>query len=598
MAAIISEKFRIFNAKQFLESLGEGADDASADRTRMYFFVGKSSSWNGYLEVFNVSGTFAVNDVVYEGNDVNTATFKGTVEAVYPNSLLLNTILPTATATPSFGTVITNGTATAKTGTYRYATEEVPPVPLDNAEEKGDVYDEIIAAKRILADNARLVTPRYNWNIQTNPKFDMYRPNYAATPGGGGAIGTSTALGASSLSGSKFYVMNSQYEVFKCLYNGQDPTNTAGQNVTYEPKSQPTAGQGTFDSATGVYTEPSGTAGYIWKHLFTLSTGDVLAFLSTDFMPVAATTDASRTAVEALAVDGGIHVAVVRDVGTGLPASATELYTPVKGDGTGAIVKFATNGSGEVTSASMQAAGSGYTYGNIILSTATVFTDAALTTNAAAFTGSAYIETVISPEGGHGSDVDVELFAKRVMKNIRLTYAEGQGDFPVDNDFRRIGIIQDPLDYGTTTYASNSTLRGTHALKVNGTGNDYVVDEVISQTVTGGTAKGTVVSWDSTNQIVKYFQSPTVHTDAGVVLAFESNAANAVVGAQSAASRNVVTTEGTSGTPSVVADVSFVEGKASAEIEPNSGDIVYIENRRQITRAADQIEDIKLVIEF
>ncbi len=598
MAAIISEKFRIFNAKQFLESLGEGADDTSADRTRMYFFVGRSAGWNGYLEIFNVSGTFAVNDVVYEGNDVNTATFKGTVEAVYPNSLLLNTILPTANATPSFGTVITNGTATAKTGTYRYATEEVPPIPLDNASEKGDVYDEIIAAKRILSDNARLVTPRYNWNIQTNPKFDMYRPNYSPTAGGGGSIGTQTALGSNSLSGSKYYVMNSQYEVFKCLYNGQDPTNTAGQNATYEPKSQPSAGQGTFDSATGVYTEPSGTAGYIWKHVFTLSTGDVLAFLSTDFMPIAAATDASRTAVEALAVDGAIHVAVVRDAGTGLPASASDLYTPVKGDGTGAIVKFATNANGEVTSASMQAVGSGYTYGNIVLSTTTVFTDAALTTNPSAFTGSAYIETVISPEGGHGSDVDVELFGKRVMTNIRLTYAEGQGDFPVDNDFRRIGIIQDPYDYGTTTFASNSTLRGTHALKVNGTGADYVVDEIISQTVTGGTAKGTVVSWDSTNQILKYFQSPNVHTDAGVVLAFESNAANAVVGTTSAASRNVVTTEGTSGTPSVVADVSFVEGKASAEIEPDSGDIVYIENRRQITRAADQIEDIKLVIEF
>ena len=597
MAAIISEKFRIFNAKQFLESLGEGADDASADRTRMYFFVGRSTKWNGYLEIFNVSGTFAVNDVIYTGNDVNTATFKGTVEAVYPNSLLLNTILPSATATPSFGTVITNGTATAKTGTYRYATEEVPPIPLDNASEKGDVYDEIIAAKRILSDNARLVVPRYNWNTQTNPKFDMYRPNYAPTPGGGGAIGTQTALGSTSLPGSKFYVMNSNYEVFKCLYNGQDETNTAGQNVTYEPKSQPSAGQGTFDSATGVYTEPSGTAGYIWKHVFTLPTGDVLAFLSTDFMPIAAATDASRTAVEALAVDGAIHVAVVRDAGTNLPASAT-LYTPVKGDGTGAIVKFETNASGEVSSASMQAVGSGYTYGNLILTTATVFTDTALTTNPGAFTGSAYIEVAISPEGGHGSNADVELFGKRVMTNVRLTYAEGQGDFPVDNDFRRIGIIQDPYDYGTTTFASNSTLRGTHALKVNGTGADYVVDEIISQTVTGGTAKGTVVSWDSTNQILKYFQSPNVHTDAGVVLAFESNAANAVIGTTSAASRNVVTTEGTSGTPSVVADVSFVEGKASAEIAPNSGDIVYIENRRQITRAADQIEDIKLVIEF
>tara|TARA_B100000287_G_scaffold383650_1_gene389569 strand:+ start:254 stop:2047 length:1794 start_codon:yes stop_codon:yes gene_type:complete len=597
MAAIISEKFRIFNAKQFLESLGEGANDASADRTRMYFFVGRSAKWNGYLEIFNVSGTFAVNDVVYEGNDPNTATFKGTVEAVYPNSLLLNTILPTASATPSFGTSITNGTATAKTGVYRYANEEVPPIPLDNAEEKGEVYNEIIAAKRILSDNARLVVPRYNWNTQTNPKFDMYRPNYSPTPGGGGAIGTQTALGSSSLSGSKYYVMNSSYEVFKCIYNGQDPVNTAGQNATYEPKSQPSAGQGTFDSATGVYTEPAGTAGYIWKHIFTLPTGDVLAFLSTDFMPVVAKTEASRVAVEALAVDGAIHVAVVRDAGSNLPASAT-LYTPVKGDGTGAIVKFETNASGEVSSASMHAVGSGYTYGNLILSTTTVFTDSALTTNPGAFTGSAYIETVISPEGGHGSNVDVELFAKRVMTNVRLTYAEGQGDFPVDNDFRRIGIIQDPYEYGTTTYASDSTLRGTHALKLNGTGADYVVDELISQTVTGGTAKGTVVSWDSTNQILKYYQSPAVHTDGGVVLAFESNASNAVAGALTGASRNVVTTEGTSGTPSVVADVSFVEGLASAELEPNSGDIVYIENRRQITRAADQIEDIKLVIEF
>ena len=31
MAAIISDKFRIFNAKQVLESLSEGATDTSAD---------------------------------------------------------------------------------------------------------------------------------------------------------------------------------------------------------------------------------------------------------------------------------------------------------------------------------------------------------------------------------------------------------------------------------------------------------------------------------------------------------------------------------------------------------------------------------------
>ena len=125
------------------------------------------------------------------------------------------------------------------------------------------------------------------------------------------------------------------------------------------------------------------------------------------------------------------------------------------------------------------------------------------------------------------------------MTNIRLTYDEGQGDFPVDNDFRRIGIIQDPYEYGTTTFASASTLRGTSVLKVNGATGDYVADEIITQTVTGGTAKGTVVSWDATNGILKYYQSSSIHTDGGMVLAFESDASNAVVGATSTASGTV-----------------------------------------------------------
>jgi hypothetical protein len=181
------------------------------------------------------------------------------------------------------------------------------------------------------------------------------------------------------------------------------------------------------------------------------------------------------------------------------------------------------------------------------------------------------------------------------MTNIRLTYDEGSGDFPVDNDFRRIGIIQDPYDYGTTSFASSSTLRGTRVLKVNGATANYIADEVISQSVNGGanTAYGTVVSWDSANGILKYFQSPELHKETGMVWAFESDAANAVVGATSTASGSVDTAQNT-----ILSDISFTGGLASPELEPNSGEIVYIENRRQITRAPDQIEDIKLVIEF
>ena len=37
---------------------------------------------------------------------------------------------------------------------------------------------------------------------------------------------------------------------------------------------------------------------------------------------------------------------------------------------------------------------------------------------------------------------------------------------------------------------------------------------------------------------------------------------------------------------------------AKPEIASNSGQVVYIDNRRSISRANDQVEDIKIVIEF
>ena len=568
MAAIISEKFRIFNAKQFLESLSE------ASPTNMYFFVGRPQKWYAYLEIYNVSGTFQVGETVTGGG------LSGTVQEVHANSLLL--AVNNATSAPASGSTITGGTssATAKSSTYRYATEDAPPAPIDNQIEKAAVYDDIIAAKRITSTFARLVAPRYNWSLSTNPKFDMYRPNYSPTPGGGGTIGVQTALGSSALSGSKYYVMNSNYEVFKCLYNGQTPANPTGINATYEPKTSPTAGQGTY--ANGIFTESA--TGYIWKYMYTLSTADVIAFLSSDFLPMG-TYDGPAV------VDGAIHIAVIKDGGANMPTNGT-VYVGVDGDGTGAIVKITTSAGGAISSVTMEDVGSGYTYGNVRLVNGNIYTDAGLTNAATiAANASGAVEVIISPEGGHGSDLAAEFFAKRVMTNIRLTYAEGSGDFPVDNDFRRIGIIQDPFNFGTTTVASASTLRGTAALKLTGSG-DYTIDEEITQTVSGGTAKGRVVSWDSTNGILKYFQSPDLHTHNGKVLAFD-HATNNVTGATSSTARPIDGNQDTA-----LADISFTDGKANPEIAPNSGDIVYIENRRQITRAADQIEDIKLVIEF
>ena len=607
MAAIISDKFRIFNAKQFLESLTEGPTDTSAEKTRMYFFVGRPQPWRAYLEIYSKNATaFSVGDEVYEGT-YGPGVFRATIAAVNDSALLLTDVFGGAgvNTAPALGTALkcrtggdgTNGSgsdtgATAKSGIYRYATEDVPPLPLDNQREKRNLYDELIAAKRITDTFARTVIRRYNWDLVANPKFDMWKPDYAATPGGGGQIGKQTATGQNSIADAKFYVMNSSYEVFKCLYNGENPSNTTGQNATEEPT---TAG-GNYNSSTGLYTETTG-ANYIWKYMYTISTDDVLKFLSSDFLPIVLSNNASRQAVEAAAVDGAADVVLIEDAGLDLPASDT-LYTTIKGDGTGGIVEFITNVDGTITSARIVARGSGYTYANVLLTNGNLFAEQALSTNVTTGPNAVgALEIVLPPEGGHGSDHETELNGKRVMTNIRLTYAEGSGDFPVDNDFRRIGIIADPFNFGTTTFSTAETLSGLKSLKITSATADYSVDEKIQQTVSGGTAYGTVVSWtldsgSTTAGVLKYIQTTDAHTDQGVVRPFESSG-NAVGGETSTASGNVDTTNN-----DTLLGVTFSSGLATPEIENNSGDVIYVENRRLITRAPDQIEDIKLVIEF
>ena len=604
MAAIISDKFRIFNAKQFLESLTEGATDTSAERSRMYFFVGRPQPWKAYLEIHTKNSTsFVVGNEVYVGTYGSTA-FRATIAAVYDGALLLTDVFGSngVNSAPPLGSALKGRSggsggsdtgATAVSGVYRYATEDVPPLPLDNQREKVNLYDELIAAKRITDSFARTVIRRYNWDLVANPKYDMWKPDYSATPGGGGQVGKQGATGASSIADAKFYVMNSAYEVFKCLYNGEDPSNSTGQNATEEPS---VAG-GNYNSSTGIYTETTG-AGYIWKYMYTIPTDDVLKFLSSDFMPIVLPANASRTAVTGAAVAGAIDVVLIENAGSGLPASQT-LYTSIKGDGTGGKVKFVTNGAGTITSAEIEARGSGYTYGNVLLGNGNLFSDAGLS-SAVTTGGSAVgaLEVILPPQGGHGKDHEVELNGKRVMTNIRLTYSEGSGDFPVDNDFRRIGIIADPFNFGTTTFATADTLSGLKAIKITGATADYSVDETITQTVTGGTARGTVVSWtldsgSTTAGVLKYIQTNDEHTDQGVVRAFESNGSNAISGEISTASGNVDTAYG-----SALLGVTFSSGLATPEVENNSGEVIYVENRRLITRAPDQIEDIKLVIEF
>jgi len=321
--------------------------------------------------------------------------------------------------------------------------------------------------------------------------------------------------------------------------------------------------------------------------MYTLSAAQQANFLSTDFMAVA-----TNSTVAAAAVDGALDTVRIKTAGSsytvsGGGTSGTITAVPIRGDGSGGICSVVLT-SGAVTAVTVTTAGTGYTSGYIRNA------DILAATNAGGAGSGAELDVIILPKGGHGKNAIEELGGFFVMLNTSLegTESSNSGDFTAANDFRKISLIKDPQNAAGSA-ASATTLRGTYAVKIaaSPTPGTFTPDEEINQASTG--AVGIVVEWDSTNKILYYVQ--TRHNDAGAdsngnVTAFSG--ANVITGQASSAT----------GTPDAstqtVNNVSFTSGYSAPELKHDSGDLLYVENRTKITRATDQTENIKLIIEF
>ena len=75
------------------------------------------------------------------------------------------------------------------------------------------------------------------------------------------------------------------------------------------------------------------------------------------------------------------------------------------------------------------------------------------------------LNVIIPLKGGHGSNAVKELGGFFVMINKSLVGVEGTSDIGVGNDFRRIGLLRDPTNFGTSTVASATTRRQIYAFK-------------------------------------------------------------------------------------------------------------------------------------
>lgn len=477
MAAIITEKFRLHNAKEFKQSATESGN-------AMYMFIGRPLSWT---------------------DDNN------------------------------------------------------PPTPVDSLNDEYDAYANMVALKKVSSTDVSHAIIRRDWTSGT--KYDEYRHNYTSS-------NTATS-GATTLWASTFYVVTSDYNVYKVI------SNNGGANSTVMP--------------TGTSTSIITTAdGYKWKFMYSISASDVIKFVTSDFVPVktigakaavdgdvgglgtaASDDNSAQWDVENGATDGTIEHARVTTGGSSY-GSDGNYNVAISGDGSSGQLQV-TVSSNAITAVTVNAVGSGYSVASIdntLLQTAT----------SSSGTGAVF-DIIISPKNGHGADPVEELGGNYVIANSRLEYAEGSGDFPTDNDFRQIGLIVNPTDAGGNTLSTATTLSALNRITLNSGATMPVVDDTIANaaSIVAGTATGKVVSIDSTNRYIYFLPS----VDSIGNFASFSAADTVHVGSTS---KGVISSGGVSG--------------AYPEVSRNSGDIVYLENRGAVARAADQIEDIKLIIEM
>jgi hypothetical protein len=343
--------------------------------------------------------------------------------------------------------------------------------------------------------------------------------------------------------------------------------------------------------------------------MYTITAANATKFLTTDFMPVI--TDST---VSAASVNGAVESFQVTNLGAGCTDGT--YYAAVYGDGAnsgtanGAIVRIIISsgkvqsfGTNDSTTSGVHAAGTGYTYGTVNIAAGFTFSDAGLTTSSAiGGTTDPVFDIIVSPKGGHGSSGVKELGAHFVMTNTTLTGAEGD-DIAAGNDFRNVGLVIDPTEFGSATVASSATARQTFAVKFPATGTGspsgtFSPDEKISQATTN--AIGKIVEFDADLNILYYQQER--HADfgtnstTGAFVAFSGE--NAITGASSGAVATPDAGADTAVTLANASTITFADGYANPELAYDSGDIIYKENRRPISRSTDQTEDIKIIVEF
>ena len=474
-----------------------------------------------------------------------------------------------------------------------------PLAPVDNFSYIRHTYDTMMYGRRITPGNIRRVIRRIDWVKGT--RYEQYRDDYSV-------YNVSPNTGSTRLYDANYYVVNSDFRVYVCLSNGSSGAN---------PK-----GNGSEDEPTFVDTEPSSAGssgdGYVWKYLFTVSPSDVIKFDSTDYITLPNdwdTTDLPQIASIRESGNSDLNDSQLKQIyidnpGFGYAGGAGQ-NLPIIGDGENgqAIIDIQ---DGKVDRALVAKGGRGYTWALVDLGPI----------NQSASTA-AKLDVIIPPSKGHGFDIYQELGADKIL--IYARFDDSNEDFPVDTEFAQIGLIRNPTINGSDSIFTENSFTAAKSLKIQvadpndpgsvGFSGDLSVGEVIEQVTSDGiNARGYVVSFNEETGVLKYIQDRSLYLNpivnnsqdyagistAGKEVVFDSNG-GAVTGTDGFNGNIEETFNGSTITiagKSVELGVEFTNGLADSEINKQSGEILYLDNRPVVPRNPRQKEDVKIILEF
>lgn len=511
--------------------------------------------------------------------------------------------------------------------TTEWDDEESPETPVDSVQYANTSSRNMLFVKRIQSSDAVLMIPRIDWESGT--VYDQYDDKYGQLD----ALGDMYVAysGAQSLQDSIFYVLTDDDHVYKCIYNNGDAQSTIKPSGTstsaietadgyiwkfmfkieasdktkfltteYIPVRK-IAGSGdpefdvngqidtititatgsSYETAptviingdgTGAVATASVSGGQVTSISLT-NAGEGYSFAYITFsggggsgaeatVTLGATESGTvQEDVENAAIPGTIDR--IEIINAGIDYVEGDASVAITGDGSGAeaVVTIDAN-DGSITGVTITNQGTGYSYADVTI---------------VGEEGSgAQLISVVSPRSGHGANAQKELFATNLGFSVNLT--NDSADLFLNNDFRQIGVIKNPLVPVTGVNFQDSTGTSCYVIQVLDPAN-YDLDDIIT-TDSGGkfiVVQKVDADGDGTTESIYLLPIIPIITSSSIL----TNVTKTIAGL-------VINTD----VP------EEIEPVALPEINNKTGEIIYLDNREFIVRQADQVEKIRAVLKF